>query len=90
MCSVTAPSGPTITWLDEGVTITSDSSRIVSATTSDGSNGYSSTLILNPLLASHAGTYACRATLSSGVSGAMSQVVTVQSKLHTVLYNCKN
>ena len=85
MCSVTATSQPTITWLDDGVETAPDSSRTVSATTSVGDSGYSwtSTLILNPLLASYAGTYTCRATLSSGYSGGMSQVVTVQSKLYT-------
>ena len=90
MCSVTATSQPIITWLDDGVTITSDSSRTVSATTGDGSNGYSSTLILNPLLASHGGTYTCRATLNSGVSGAISQVVTVQSKLYILYFITAN
>ena len=80
MCSVTASTQPTITWLNESVPITADSSRTVAATTNDGGERYSSTLILNPLLASHAGIYTCRAILGSGISGAMSQVVTVQSK----------
>ena len=39
VCSVIATSQPTITWLDDGVRIAPDTSRTVSATTSDGSNG---------------------------------------------------
>ena len=69
MCSVTvmgSTNQPTITWLDDGVQITPDSSRTVSATTGDSSNGYSSTLTFSPLSArSHAGTYTCRATIAA-------------------------
>ena len=79
VCSVTAPSQPTFTWLDDGVQITPDSSRTVSATTSDGSNGYSSTLTFNPLSASHAGTYTCRATVN-GEMAMDTEMVTVQSE----------
>ena len=39
----------------------------MSATTSDGSNRYFSTLIFNPLSASHAGTYTCTATVGGGM-----------------------
>ena len=66
VCSVTVTGStdtPTITWLDDGVEIATNSSRTVSSTTSDGSNGYSSTLTFSPLSASHAGTYTCRATV---------------------------
>ena len=81
VCSVTGSTDqPTITWLDDGVQITSDSSRTVSATTSDGSNGHSSTLTFNPLSASHAGTYTCRAAVSGEVQ-TDTEVVTVQGKL---------
>ena len=55
---------PTILWLDGGAEIdfATDAARTVSMTSgSDGS--YSSTLTFNPLSASHAGTYICRATL---------------------------
>ena len=80
VCSVTAPSQPTIIWLDNGgMAISSDSSRTVSATTGDSSNGYSSTLTFNPLSASHAGNYTCRAI----VDGEMvmdTEMVTVQSE----------
>ena len=70
LCSATVTGStdtPTITWLGDGVEITTDSSRTVSATTSDGSNGYSSTLTFSPLSASHAGTYTCRATVDGGM-----------------------
>ena len=66
-CSVTVTGStlqPTITWLGDGVQITSDSFRTVSATTGAGSNVYSSTLTFNPLSASHAGTYTCRAEIT--------------------------
>ena len=75
VCSITVIGSalqPTITWLDDGVQITSlsDSSRTVSATISDVSNMHSSTLVFDPLSASHAGTYTCRAEIASlSVSG---------------------
>ena len=81
VCSVSAPSEPTITWLDDGVQITSDSSRTVSATTRDGSNGYFSTLTFNPLSASYAGTYTCNATVN-GEMATDTETVTVQSKYY--------
>ena len=81
VCSVLSPSEPTITWLDDGVQITSDSSRTVSATTSEGFNRYSSTLTLNPLSASHAGTYTCRATVNSEMA-MDTEIVTIQSKYY--------
>ena len=83
VCSVTVTGSthpPNITWLDDGGgEITSDSSRTVSATTSDGSNGYSSTLTFNPLSASHAGNYTCRAIIG-GVMNSDIEVVSVQSE----------
>ena len=72
---------PTITWLDDGVEIhvpSTDPTRMVSMTT--GSTGsYSSTLMFNPLAASHAGTYTCRATLD-GAMDTETINVTVQSE----------
>ena len=103
MCSATVTGStdpPTITWLGDGVEITTNSSRTVSATTSDGSNGYSSTLTFNPLSASHAGTYTCRATVGGGaqtnspsdqeivdvrVQGECKILITILLILHTVL-----
>ena len=83
MCSVTVTGStdqPTITWLDDGAEITSKSSiRTVSETTSDGSNGYSSTLTFDPLSASHAGTYTCRATVGSDVL-TDTEMITTQSE----------
>ena len=82
VCSVTAPSQPTISWLDDGgMAITPDSSRTVSATTGDISNGYPSTLAFNPLSASHAGTYTCRVTVGSEMA-TDAEVVSVQSKYY--------
>ena len=82
MCSVTLTGStdtPTITWMDDGVEIPStDPTRMVSMTT--GSAGsYTSTLTFNPLAASHAGRYTCRATLGSAMDIA-SRTVTVQGK----------
>ena len=82
VCSVTVTGSantPAITWLNGDIEITSDSSRTVSSTTSDGTNGYSSTLTFNPLSASHAGTYTCIAAVSGEEQSDM-QVVTVQSE----------
>ena len=73
-------SQPTITWLDNDVQILApDSSRTVSAITSEDSNVYSSTLTFNPLSASHAGIYTCRATVD-GETLTDTDVVTVQSE----------
>ena len=70
---------PVITWLDEGVEIpSSDPTRTVSDTSGSGGS-YSSTLTFNPLSASHAGTYTCRATLGSAVDSA-SRNINVQSE----------
>ena len=89
VCSVTVTGStdqPTITWSDDDAQITSDSSRTVSATTSDGSNGYSSILTFNPLSASHAGNYTCRATAIIGenlmVQDIDTELVTVQSEYY--------
>ena len=82
-CSVTVTGSNTeltITWSDNSAPITPDSSRTVSATTGDSSNGYSSTLTYNPLSASHAGTYTCRATLGGGERAVAAEVVAVQSE----------
>ena len=81
-CSVTVTGStdtPTITWLDNGVEISSsDPTRMVSMTT--GSPGsYSSTLMFNPLSASDAGLYTCRAVLGSAVD-TETMDVTVQSE----------
>ena len=86
MCSVTVTGSnvePTITWLAGGSEISSDSSRTVSATTSDGSNGYSSTLTFNSLSASHTGTYTCNATVH-GKSKSDTEVVSVLSEFSTL------
>ena len=86
MCSVTVTGSteqPTITWMVNDAEISSsDAARTVSVTS--GSAGrYSSTLTFNPLAASHAGTYTCRATLSSAGDVA-SRAVDVQSKWMTL------
>ena len=64
---------PTITWLmgpmDNQMMITA---RVVTT-------GGMSTLTFNPLAASHAGTYTCRATLGS-VMNSTSTTITVQSE----------
>ena len=82
-CSVTVTGStdtPTITWLDDGVVIPStDPTRTVSITTGSPGSGYSSTLMFNPLAASHAGTYTCRATLD-GAMDTETMNVTVQSE----------
>ena len=55
VCSATVTGStdtPTITWVGDGVEITTNSSR---------------TLTFNPLSSSHAGTYTCRAAVGSGV-----------------------
>ena len=76
---------PAITWLDDGVEITTDSSRTVSATTSDGSNGYSSTLTFNSLSVSHAGTYTCRATVDGGNTNQEVVYITIQGECNIVI-----
>ena len=83
VCSVTVTGltdTPTITWLDDGVEIPStDPTRMVSITTGSPGSGYSSTLMFNPLSVSHAGTYACEASLGS-VMGTASRTITLQGK----------
>ena len=67
VCSVNvtgSTSQPTITWLVNNTEISSDAARTVSMT--NGSAGsYSRMLTFNPLAASHAGTYTCKAALGS-------------------------
>ena len=74
VCSVTVTGStdtPTITWLDPmNSTVPSE---MVSTT------GSMSTLTFNPLSASHAGTYTCRATLG-GAMGAAMEEITVQGE----------
>ena len=70
---------PTITWLDNnGAEISSSTTRMVSAT-SGSAGSYSITLTFNPLAASDAGRYTCRATLGSTM-GSVIWVVNVQGK----------
>ena len=80
-CTVTVTGStdqPTITWMVNGAVISSTTTRMVSGIT--GSAGsYSTTLTFNPLAASHAGTYTCRATLDSAMDSA-STTITVQSE----------
>ena len=80
-CSVTGSTDqPTITWLNDDDKITSsDTTRMVSATTMDSDGSYSSTLIFTPLAASDAGMFMCKATLGDAMQTA-SIGVTVDSK----------
>ena len=85
---------PTILWLGNGTEIdfATDAVRTVSMTSgSDGS--YSSTLTFNPLSASHAGTYICRATLGGAeVNGSTDIVIEGISMLsinNVILYSRK-
>ena len=73
VCSVTvtgSTDAPTIIWLDPM------NNQITSGVMTTGSM---STLTFNPLAASHAGVYTCRATLGSAMDTA-SRLVTVQSE----------
>ena len=75
-CTVAATGStdqPTITWLDPMNNTVSSGVYIVTT-------GNLSTLIFNPLAASHAGTYTCRATLSGGAVQTEKLTVTVQSE----------
>ena len=63
---------PNITWLDRGNSMVP--SGIVTTT------GSMSTLTFDPLAASHAGTYTCRATATGNVTWTESKVVSVESK----------
>ena len=77
-CTVTVTGSvdqPTITWLDpmDNIVI----SGVV--TTGSASTRILSTLILNPLTASHAGRYTCRIMLGSAM-GSASTIITVQSE----------
>ena len=67
---------PTITWLDP-----------MNSTVSSGvlTTGSVSTLTLNPLAASHAGTYTCRATLGSAVQ-TEEMTVTVLGECSTAVF----
>ena len=70
-CSVSVTGStdqPTITWMD------SVNNQITSGVITSGST---STLTFNPLVASHAGTYTCRATLNNAMQSA-SRTITVQ------------
>ena len=80
VCSVTVTGStdtPTITWLDP--MNSQVPSEMVSTT------GSMSTLAFNPLSASHAGTYTCRATLTSGEMGTDTEIVTVQSEHRNIV-----
>ena len=80
-CSVTVTGStdqPTITWMVNGAEISSGAARTVSVT-SDSAGRYSSTLTFNPLTASYAGMYTCKAILSSAMDTA-SRTVDVQGK----------
>ena len=73
VCSVTVTGStdtPTITWMDPM------NNRITSGVMTTGSM---STLTFNPLAASHAGVYTCRATLGSAMDTA-SRTITLQGK----------
>ena len=73
-CTVTVTGSddqPTITWLMGPM-----SNEITSGA---GTTSGMSTLTFNPLSASHAGTYTCRATLGSAMDSA-STTITVQSE----------
>ena len=79
MCTVTVTGSNDqlmITWLmgpmDNVINTNADGVTVVTT-------GSMSTLTFNPLSASHAGTYTCRATLGSAVDSA-STTITVQSK----------
>ena len=73
--TVTGSTGqPTITWLDP-----MDHPVPSGMVTTTGSM---STLTFNPLSASHAGTYTCRATLGAAMQ-TNTEIVTVQSKYST-------
>ena len=82
VCSVTVTGStdtPTITWLDP-----MDSqvpSEMVSTT------GSMSTLTFNPLSASHAGTYTCRATVGGGMDSD-TVIVTVQGECRIKIHLC--
>ena len=71
VCSVASTFDPTITW--SGPMNNTVPSEMVNTT------GRMSTLTFNPLSASHAGTYTCRAAANSQVQ-TVSEVVTVRSE----------
>ena len=70
---------PSITWLDDDGQIASAPSITVSPTTSDGGDGYSTTLTFDPLATSHTGTYTCRAAVVGEIQ-TDTEVITVQSE----------
>lgn len=80
VCSVLARSEPTITWLDQVETAVP--SEMVITT------GIMSTLIFNPLVASHAGNYTCRAMVEGQTSNRIFTVhvnapgIDVSSRIH--------
>ena len=81
-CSVTVAGSietPTITWLFGMTEITSDSFTTLSETASNGSNGYFRMLTFDPLSASHAGNYSCKAAVSGEIQTGIT-MVTVQSE----------
>ena len=79
---------PTITWIHRDayynnsveINSTTTSNRTILETSASGSN-YSSTLTFNPLAASDAGIYYCRATLDTAM-GTASRTIIVHSKEH--------
>ena len=76
-CSVTVTGStdqPTTTWLDS--MINPVPSEVVTTI------GSMSTLTFNPLSASHAGTYTCRATVAGNLMQTDTQAVYVESKTH--------
>ena len=82
VCSVTVRGSteqPSITWLEDDGQIASDPLITVSPTTSDGGDGYSTTLSFDPLATSHTGTYTCRATVGGEIQ-TDTEVVSVRSE----------
>ena len=79
VCSVTVTGStdtPTITWLDP--MNSQVPSEMISTT------GSMTTLTFNPLSASHAGTYTCRAILGDAIGAAMEEI-TVQGECTIII-----
>ena len=86
-CSATGPTDqPTITWLDDDIEINPvDATRRVSETKINSGGSYSRTLTFNPLAASDAGMFMCRATLGDTMQTA-SIAISVEGKCNVQIH----
>ena len=76
----------TVMWINNGVEINSSDTTRIASEIQMNSYVYSSTLMIRPLLATHAGTYTCSAMVD-GVMQNITRNVTVQCKCNNMNFS---